>query len=784
MLLYIAKYASKCEIRSKPFTNYFKDLINNNINIENETTRSVIQKALMKLTNERDYSSQEVMYFLLSLPFYSCSRPFVSLKLLEKDEYIKVKANLKTNEINQIDETNESSHELKDNYTIKNSLNEYCNRSKDCENLNMIEYFSRYVKRNNIWKLRNESKRAIVRLINKYTENENLNAKYTFLTKFPYRQKDINKYLNNEETDWIKVLKLYKTKFPNINFLELINDNILKEILINEDNQYNLNLINEPENTVNEELQYQMLSSNGPKQMPKDFPIGTRDYDTIDHIWPSTNTDNLILQKNKFKTLKENTNSNKIYTIPNVKFSQDQQHIIEFFNKQLDEIKLNKTNDKNKRVIIYGKAGCGKSLIVKYITGKLIENFKTEDNFLLMAFTGMAAININGNTIHSLLNIDTFNYNQQPLSQERKINLQSKLRNCKFIIIDEISMIGLNMLNKIDQRLKEAKSNNDWMGGMYVYLIGDFRQLPSIKDKALYTKNLDNLNQNSINGKLVYNQFNNCFILKESIRQTDKLFEKILDNLANYHLTQEDYDILCSRRKEILCETEYNSFKYAIRLFYKKQEVNDHNDGELKKVNRPICKITSKNINIPKTSLTKEYYNLEYELKICIGARVMLRTNLDTKSGLVNGALGTIKEIIYNQEEQPPLCMPAYITIDFDNELTIPIFPLKRTFYIKETICTRIQFPLLLAWALTIHKCQGMTLNKAVVDIGAQEYTIGSSYVALSRVRNLKDLILVNVYTKTRINNISKDNEMLKERQKEDEKLNKLFTQTLKKLKN
>lgn len=133
----------------------------------------------------------------------------------------------------------------------------------------------------------------------------------------------------------------------------------------------------------------------------------------------------------------------------------------------------------------------------------------------------------------------------------------------------------------------------------------------------------------------------------------------------------------------------------------------------------------------------------------------MLRTNLFTEGGLVNGSIGIVENIKFKMPDQPPN-NPSIIMVKFLNNKNfpdpIPIPTITRIFTLHGQICRRTQFPLMLSWAITIHKSQGLTLEKAVIDIGPKEFSTGLTYVAFSRVRKLKDIILLNGYTLERLN--------------------------------
>ena len=153
---------------------------------------------------------------------------------------------------------------------------------------------------------------------------------------------------------------------------------------------------------------------------------------------------------------------------------------------------------------------------------------------------------------------------------------------------------------------------------------------------------------------------------------------------------------------------------------------------------------------------------LEPVLLLSIGARVMLRKNLWVRGGLVDGATGTVRAIIYPAHAQPhelPLC----VMVEFDDynghtirDRLFPIVPVTVTWNSNGTRCSRTQIPLTLACAISIHKCQGLTVDKAVIDIGETEFAAGLAYVGLSRARRLSDIILNPIYSGERFKSVSR----------------------------
>ncbi|KAL2500189.1 Uncharacterized protein Adt_25739 [Abeliophyllum distichum] len=244
--------------------------------------------------------------------------------------------------------------------------------------------------------------------------------------------------------------------------------------------------------------------------------------------------------------------------------------------------------------------------------------------------------------------------------------------------------------------------------------------------------------------------------------------------------TIEDWHMFKTRDYSTLTIEEMNNFRYALRLFLTKRSANEYNRERLIQLGRPIARIFSKNnCEIAAKAESDQAKGLEKSLCISVGARVMLRANLATHNGLVNGAMGTVVDIVYAVHCKSPFDSPLAVMVDFDNyrgtsfregSNIIPIPPITSNWKVSNgTSCQRTQIPIILCWAITIHKSQGLTLDKAVVDIGEKE-SLGLTFVALSRTRRLQDLAFNPMFTYERLQKIGKC-DGLKGRRQEEERL-------------
>ena len=186
----------------------------------------------------------------------------------------------------------------------------------------------------------------------------------------------------------------------------------------------------------------------------------------------------------------------------------------------------------------------------------------------------------------------------------------------------------------------------------------------------------------------------------------------------------------------------------ALRLYFTKAEVHERNSTKLAALNRPIKKISARHTDwkAAKTS-EKEADNLSAEIYVCIRAKVMLTTNLWNEVGLANSSMGTIHNMSWDVG-QDITSMPSVILVKFDGytkpafpdcgEGIILIFPVTQQFEYKSVSCSRTQFPLRLAYAIMVHKSQGMSLDAAIMNLRKKQHCLGLAYVAVSHVRTAR----------------------------------------------
>lgn len=355
-------------------------------------------------------------------------------------------------------------------------------------------------------------------------------------------------------------------------------------------------------------------------------------------------------------------------------------------------------------------------------------------------------------------------------------SFQEEMQNIRIIIIDEISMVGCKMLGRVDQRLRQAYPRNVILGGYIVLFFGDLNQLQPVGDIPLYGTPKPS-NVLAIQGHIVYRHINKTFILSRIMRQVgddQKQFRECLTRVARGEITEADYQLLATRFT-VNNQNMVIQSRDVLRLISTNAEIEDFNLEKLRNLNKPVVRIQAVH-NDPRAALVAcdEARGLVPLLYLCEGAKVILRQNLFTSAGLCNGTIGEVISIIYEPchdvsfNNQFPRC----IMVKFENYSgpkyygtnILPIRPETVAFKKGSNTFTRKQFPLQLAYAISIHRSQGLTLDQAVVSIGEREFALGMTYVALSRVRTLNGLFLDPAFPFDRLKKVNDKKGLIEKR--------------------
>ena len=314
-------------------------------------------------------------------------------------------------------------------------------------------------------------------------------------------------------------------------------------------------------------------------------------------------------------------------------------------------------------------------------------------------------------------------------------NLKNRWRNTDVLIIDEISMMEPDIFDKLEILAKKIRNSELPFGGIQIILSGDFLQLPPVKS--------NNFCFESFTWEMVVDK---VFYFDKIIRQDDVNLQNVLNNIRIGIIDDGVKDMLNSRLNK-----ELNNDKGIIPtiLFSKKKMVMDYNDSELNiLINKGNEKYIyesyyefSKNISEESKKFYIELINSQYQvdnkITLALSSQVMLTINLPDLD-LANGSRGVIIDFIKYGENKYPIVL-------FLNGKILEVKPHEYVIDENGDIIKKFQIPLILSWAITIHKAQGMTLELVKTDIGKSIFEYGQVYVVLSRVKNLEGLSLINI---------------------------------------
>lgn len=433
-----------------------------------------------------------------------------------------------------------------------------------------------------------------------------------------------------------------------------------------------------------------------------------------------------FLENNKIKVKKidkseENImKENKIITTNNENLKVEIQLGVE--QRKFAEI-IEYSND---NVYCTGKAGSGKTEVLKWILEHTLKDI------VALAPTGVAALNIGGQTIHSFFHLKP---TLQTVNDFEEIAIPSKLRGAlnklDAIIIDEISMVSVDIIEMIDKILKKARNSILPFGGVQMIFFGDLYQLPPItkKDTYNYLKDLYG-GVFFFNSPALKESGLKIYELNHIFRQDDLDFKNLLNQVRSGNNSKEVIDAI---NKQVAKNIPNGEF---ITIASTKSIVDAINTSKLKSIDSPEYVYKA----VINGDFKESNYPTDSELHLKVGAQVMMTAN-DKKRRWVNGSLGTVVELNDN-----------YIKVKINNiEYTIQDFlwedyrykynPETKEIY-KEVASNFNQYPIKLAWATTIHKSQGKTFNSVLIDLGDGTFDTGQLYVALSRCTTLDKLYL------------------------------------------
>lgn len=399
---------------------------------------------------------------------------------------------------------------------------------------------------------------------------------------------------------------------------------------------------------------------------------------------------------------------------------------------------------KNKFNIFFtGSAGTGKSFLLRYIVGML-----PPTHTFVTASTGVAACQIGGMTLHSFAGMGRATGSLQQCIEFviNRPNVLKQWKKCHHLIIDEISMIDGEFFDKMEAIARVAKKNSEPFGGIQLILCGDFFQLPPVS-KGSDTKKL------CFQAKSWEKCVTKCIELKQVYRQTDPTFVRILQDIRIGRCTE----ISSTTLQNTYCNRLEQNGILATRLCTHREDVDHTNKSQLEKLPGVICSYKSEDNSSSYSSILDNALPDTRTISLKLGAQVMLTKNLDVSRGLVNGARGVITGFTNSKNHSMKLTKQQLLA-GSDSEPQNLGFPIVRFMSGVETeikherwsmklsqeiLAVRKQIPLKLAWAISIHKSQGMSLDCVEMCL-SRVFECGQAYVALSRARSLRGLRVID----------------------------------------
>lgn len=398
----------------------------------------------------------------------------------------------------------------------------------------------------------------------------------------------------------------------------------------------------------------------------------------------------------------------------------------------------------NQHVFVTGKAGTGKSTLLEHI--RLI----AERRIIILAPTGISAVNVNGETIHSFFTLKPGFEKDEAKHMSLNKKKQDKFRSIKTIAIDEISMVRADLLDAVDIVLRRSRKNDKPFGGVQMIFFGDLYQLPPVITLNDKDKFFSEYKSPYFFDAEVFHGQSNMFAedfkvvhieLDQIYRQADQQFIDLLNAIRDNSIDSDQIQELNKRCQPSFTPPDSEKYIYLMTTNNSANKINEKKLQQLKEKEKTFL--------AEKTgTVAKSLYPNDEQLVFKVGAQIMFICN-DSERRWVNGTIGKIIEI--NDSVDDTGIFETTIKVEKTNGKVVEVkkhlweiskYVFEGGEFVRENLGTFKQMPIKLAWAITIHKSQGKTFDKVIIDLSSGSFAHGQTYVALSRCSSLKGLVL------------------------------------------